>query len=62
MTNSNECREAFEKFLLTEFGYPAGALSKYGDGKYFNIPAQNYWEAFQAGWKRIRRTEMSNDV
>ncbi|PHM61813.1 hypothetical protein Xish_00961 [Xenorhabdus ishibashii] len=55
-TNSDLCRESFEKFLLTEFRYFENALEKDSNGNYFNMPAQNYWEAFKAGW------EASNDI
>ncbi|MBE8597865.1 hypothetical protein [Xenorhabdus sp. BG5] len=53
MTNSDLCRAAFEKLLLTKFRYfeNAYALEKDGDGTYFNMSAKNYWEVFQAGWK-----------
>ncbi|WP_340618240.1 hypothetical protein [Xenorhabdus entomophaga] len=54
MANSDLCREAFEKFILTKFRYFENALEKDGDGTYFNMSAQNYWEVFQAGWKTSR--------
>ncbi|PHM46549.1 hypothetical protein [Xenorhabdus miraniensis] len=58
MNNSDICREAFEKFLLTEFRYFENALEKDNDGKYFNMPAQIYWEAFQAGWKAYQENQI----
>ncbi|KMJ44696.1 hypothetical protein AB204_13045 [Xenorhabdus khoisanae] len=54
MTNKDAIREVFEKFLLTEFRFFENALEKDGDGTYFNMSAQNYWEVFQAGWKASR--------
>ncbi|MDC9591557.1 hypothetical protein PSI23_20300 [Xenorhabdus sp. XENO-10] len=53
-TDSDLCREAFEKFMDDEFNYPVGSLGKYDDGTYWNMPAQNYWEIFQAAWKVSR--------
>ncbi|MCP9269714.1 hypothetical protein M5U04_16895 [Xenorhabdus sp. XENO-1] len=51
MNDSDVIREAFEKFLLTEFRYFENALEKDENGVYYNMPAQNYWEIFQAAWK-----------
>ncbi|MBD1229260.1 hypothetical protein [Xenorhabdus griffiniae] len=66
MTNSDLCRAAFEKLLLTKFRYFENALEKDGDGTYFNMSAQNYWEVFQAGWKAslemIAHNETINDI
>ncbi|QTL38748.1 hypothetical protein HGO23_12750 [Xenorhabdus budapestensis] len=50
MTDSDLCREEFEKFMIEEFKYTIDTLGKHDDGTYWNIPAQNYYEAFQAGW------------
>ncbi|MGJ0578053.1 hypothetical protein ACR71G_08035 [Xenorhabdus bovienii] len=52
--NSNECRIAFELFMRNAFSYPASPLEKHDDGTYSDIAAQNYWEAFQAGWEFSR--------
>ncbi|WP_038215052.1 hypothetical protein [Xenorhabdus bovienii] len=54
MTDSDLCREAFEKFMVDEFNYPIDSLGKYDDGTYWNMPAQNYWEIFQAAWNASR--------
>ncbi|MGJ0638231.1 hypothetical protein [Xenorhabdus bovienii] len=54
--NSNECRIAFELFMRNAFSYPTSPLEKHDDGTYSDIAAQNYWEAFQAGW------EISKDI
>ncbi|MDE9454222.1 hypothetical protein [Xenorhabdus bovienii] len=52
MTNTkNECRIAFELFMGNAFSYPTSPLDKHDDGTYSDIAAQNYWEAFQAGWE-----------
>ncbi|MDE1483944.1 hypothetical protein [Xenorhabdus bovienii] len=55
MTNTkNECRIAFELFMGNAFSYPTSPLDKHDDGTYSDIAAQNYWEAFQAGWETSR--------
>ncbi|MDE1479401.1 hypothetical protein KKI90_12825 [Xenorhabdus bovienii] len=54
MTDLDVCREAFEKFMVDGFNYPIDSLGKYDDGTYWNMPAQNYWEIFQAAWNASR--------
>ncbi|WP_038193685.1 hypothetical protein [Xenorhabdus bovienii] len=54
MTNSDLFREAFEKFMVDGFNYPIDSLGKYDDRTYWNMPAQNYWEIFQAAWNASR--------
>jgi len=44
-------RDSFENEMLKRYGWKADQLRTQGDGRYFDLGIEQYWQAFQAGAK-----------